>query len=963
VASLAELTVSIVGDVSNVRKAFDELGKGVDNVGTSLTKMGNDMKSMGTSMSLYVTAPLVAMGAGMSSMAMNFESEMLKVKAVTDATDEDIAKLSQTALQLGADTVFGATDAAEAMVYFGQAGYDVDQIMAATGDTLYLAAAAELELGHAADIVTDILAGYNLGADAAGHVTDVLAQTAADTKAEIAPMGEAFSYVGALAHQMGWSIEETSAVLGQFAQNGFQGERAGTALRGAITELISPTQKTVDIFAKYGLTMEDVNPATHDFADILDIMNERGVTTADTMAIFGDRAGPAMLAALQSGSDAIRTETGLLYECDGAAKQMADTMMSGSKGGLEDFKGSIETLAISMGTLINEYLDPILGILAKVADAFNALPGPVKMIILLLAGLAAAVGPVLLVAGTLISSIGTISTALGVTGLSGILTTVVGILTGPVAIAIAAFAAAAYIVYQNWDTVGPLLERVGNQVQDVFTGIMDFVDPVIVKIEEFVNGALTSLSDWWDVNGDAIMQAASTLGDGLIDIFETMGGVVLFFVSGPMIALYEAFRVALDIIIPLLQYLGRQFGETIMLIVNLINGDFSAAWENIKNIVQNNIDFIVQLVTDVLPTAFSDVWDDILSLASIALDLLIQLITGKTGEAATELKEGIVNAGAEMVDGMLGWVPGVSGVVDGMRDELLRVPDEANTAMSQFGPVVTGHIDATVIQAAAAAGTLVTRTVDEIEYLPGAAGVAMNPFSPAVVNPIKATVSPASTAASSVGTGATNALSSSMKSMGSNTTTVMNGVAASIRNSGSSLASAATSAGAAAVSALNIQLANVQYTAAQIKAAAASGQLFASSAGSSSSGSMPSSGHGGSSSSTGSTGIKRQGSDGTGEDKVKIREAHATGGIAGYTGWHWMERGELAIPQQTNWDQLLVKPIVKALSGGSSGPVSAGNVIIQNMPVTLTSGYNFEQLMSDIEKYNSQKRFQRGISL
>ena len=93
------------------------------------------------------------------------------------------------------------------------------------------------------------------------------------------------------------------------------------------------------------------------------------------------------------------------------------------------------------------------------------------------------------------------------------------------------------------------------------------------------------------------------------------------------------------------------------------------------------------------------------------------------------------------------------------------------------------------------------------------------------------------------------------------------------------------------------------------------------------------------------------------------KEKHATGGIAGYTGWHWMERGELAIPQQTNWDQLLVKPIVRALTGSSSGSVSAGNVIIQNMPVTLTSGYNFEQLMSDIEKYNSQKRFQRGISL
>ena len=307
---------------------------------------------------------------------------------------------------------------------------------------------------------------------------------------------------------------------------------------------------------------------------------------------------------------------------------------------------------------------------------------------------------------------------------------------------------------------------------------------------------------------------------------------------------------------------------------------------------------------------------------------------------------------------MLGWVPGVSGVVDGMRNQLLRVPTEANTAMSQFGPVVTGHIDAASIQAAAAAGTLVTETVNEIEYLPGAAGVAMNPFSPAVVNPIKATVSPASTAASSVGTGATNALSSSMKSMGSNTTTVMNGVAASISNSGSSLASAATSAGAAAVSALNIQLAKVQYTAAQIKAAAASGQLFASSAGSSSKSSGGSSG----SSWTGSAPTSKGAPYDAPSQSVK-KEKHDTGGIAGYTGWHWMERGELAIPQQTNWDKLLVQPIVKALSGGSSGQVSAGNVIIQNMPVTLTSGYNFEQLMSDIEKYNSQKRFQRGISL
>ena len=961
-ASLAELTVSIVGDVSNVRKAFADLDQGVAGVGTSLTRLGSDMQNMGKSMSMYVTAPLVAMGAGMSSMAMNFESEMLKVKAVTGSTDADIAKLSQTALQLGADTSFGATDAAQAMVYFGQAGYNVDQIMAATGDTLNLAAAAELELGNAADIVTDILAGYGMGAGDAQHVTDVLAQTASDTKAEIAPMGEAFSYVGALAHQMGWSIEETSAVLGQFAQNGFQGERAGTALRGAITELISPTQKTVDIFAKYGLTMGDVNPATHDFTQILDVMISRGMTTADVMAIFGDRAGPAMLAALQSGSGAIKTETELLKECDGAAAKMAETMMSGSRGGLEDFKGSIESLAISMGELINLYLDPILGILAKVADALNLLPGPVKMIILLLAGLAAAVGPVLLVAGALIHSIGVIATALGVQGLGGILTYVVGILTGPVAIAIAAFAAAAYIVYKNWDTVGPMLDRMCTQIQDAFDGIMDFVQPAIDKISEFVSGALTSLSNWWNTNGPAITQAADRMGAVLIPVFEGISVIIGTMLVGSLIVMYETFRVALDIIIPLVEFLGRQFGDMVMLVVNLINGDWSAAWGNFESICDRSIQFVASLFTDILPTAFSDVWDDLLNIASVALDLLITLITGKTGEAATELKTGIVNAGAEMVDGMLGWVPGVSGVVDGMRNQLLRVPTEANTAMSQFGPVVTGHIDAASIQAAAAAGTLVTETVNEIEYLPGAAGVAMNPFSPAVVNPIKATVSPASTAASSVGTGATNALSSSMKSMGSNTTTVMNGVAASISNSGSSLASAATSAGAAAVSALNIQLAKVQYTAAQIKAAAASGQLFASSAGSSSKSSGGSSG----SSWTGSAPTSKGAPYDAPSQSVK-KEKHDTGGIAGYTGWHWMEKGEIAVPEQTDWSKVLAGPMKAAMSGilSKSGNVtnSYGGDTIVIESVTLSNDYDFDQLMARIEATQQKKRLQRGYTL
>lgn len=956
--------VSIIGDVSDVRRAFDEVDKSTGALGKSMTSLGNDMSNMGKSMSLYVTAPLVAMGAGAFAVAMDFDDAMRQVQAVTGETGTKFTELREAALQMGADTAFSSSQAADAMLQLGQAGFTADEIMISTADVLSLASAGALDLGTAAGITANAMNGFGMSAGDTAQIVDVLAKGASISTTSVEGLGNGLSYVAPVAHAMGMSLEETVSILASLSNAGIEGERAGTALRGAISRLAAPSNEAAKALANYGLSLEDVNPATHTFTQILDTLSAAGITSADVMQIFGQEAGPGVLALLGQGTGAIKEQTLALQNSKDAAQQMAETMEGGVGGAWRQFTGSVETLAIVLGDLVAKGLTPVIEFLTRLFNVISGLPEPVMLVVVAVGALAAAIGPVLTVAGILISSVGAITTALGAAGLGGALTTVVGILTGPVAIAIAAFAAAAYIVYQNWDTVGPLLERVGNQVQDVFTGIMDFVDPAIDKITEFVDGALTSLSEWWEVNGEAITQAATTMGQKLMEVFETMGGVILFFVSGPMIMLYESFRVALDIIIPLLEYLGRQFGETIMLIVNLINGDFSAAWENIKNIVQNSIDFIVQLITEVLPTAFSDVWDDILSLASIALDLLIQLITGKTGEAATELKEGIVNAGAGMVDGMLGWVPGVSGVVDGMRDELLRVPDEANTAMSQFGPVVTGHIDATAIQAAAAAGTLVTETVNKIEYLPGDAATAMNPFSPAIVNPINATVGPASSAASNVGTGATNSLSSSMKTMGSNTTSVMNGVAASIRDSGSSLASAATSAGSAAVSALNIQLAKVQYTSAQIKAAAASGQLFASSSGSSSSGgNMPSSGHGGSSSSTGSTGIKRQGSDGTGEDKVKIREAHATGGIAGYTGWHWMEEKELAVPEKFDWDGVLTSSLSKALKSVASSGVSnsyAGDTVI-NVNATLTPQYNFEALMRDIERELSKNKTRRGI--
>lgn len=998
-SSLGELFVSITADASGVTSTLSGVTSQLSTFSTSMDRVGSQLQGFGTTMSLAVTAPLTALGALSLNTAVDFDDSMRKVQAVTGETGEGFQRMTDFAMELGAETAFSSSQAADAMLQLGQAGFSVDQIMTSTNDVMSLASAGALDLGTSASITANAMNGFGLTATDTAHIVDILAKGSSISTTDVTGLGEALSYVAPAAHSMGMSIEETTSLIAGLSNAGIEGSRAGTSLAGSINALATPTDQMIAIFGKYNISLDQVNPAIRTFTEILDTLTASGVSSADVMALFGREAGPGVLALLSQGTGAIKEQTLQLQNCTGAASEMAATMEGGTGGAIRQFTGSIETLQITVGNLLAVAFTPLIDRTTELFNQLSALPEPTLKIVIALAGVAAAIGPVLVAAGVLISSIGTISTALAdAGGLSGVLATLVGILTGPVAIAIAAFAAAAYLVYKNWDTVGPI-------VKEAFDIILAAIQPVADRITEFVNGALASLSEWWNTNGPAISQAATTIFNKVAPVFETLSTVILGFVSGALVVLWEAFSVAINLIIPLVEFMGAQIGDAIMLVVNIINMDWAAAWDNAGSIVQRAFNFIISIFNgDLLSQAVKGVWDNVLNIISETLDLIIGIITGKTGEAATSLKNGMVNAGAEMINGTIGWIPGVSGVVNGIVNKLTEVPTGASQAMTAFGPAVTGPIDATAVQAAAHAGSLVTTTVSQISTMPtrttsalsplsgavtgpidtasalaathagtlvtGTVGqisqitprtiTAMSGFSPAVVNPINSAISPAASAANRVGTGAASGLSSGMAPMSSNALSVMNGVASSIRNSGSSLASAASSAGQQAVNALQSQLARVQYTASQIRQAVSeynilTGQLRSTSSSSSS----------GSSSS--STGIKRQGSDGTGESSVRIVEAHATGGIAGYTGMHWMEKGEIAVPEQTDWSKVLATPMKDAMGGILS---KTGNVtnsyggdtfVIEN--ATFASDYDVDKLFAKFEAMQQKKRLQRGFTL
>jgi len=450
--SAGKLVVEIVGDVSGLITAYDTAKKETDGLTAKFTQIGERMTSIGKDMTLKVTAPLALMGGLALKTAATFDDSMRQVAAVTGATGDQFDRLRQQAIDLGASTAWSASEVATAMQYLGQAGLDTNEILAATPQMLSLASAGALDLGTAANISTNVLAGFNLEISDLAHVSDVLAQAASSSNTSVEGLGTAMSYVGPVASAAGLSIEETSAAIGLMSNAGIEGSMAGTALRGALTSLMSPTAQVTATLAQYGLTAADVDPQVHSLAEIIDTLGAANLSTADTMTIFGDRAGPGMIALLSAGSGALDDYAATLEDCDGAAQQMAETMEGGVGGSLRELEGAVETLNITFGDLIAEAIMPAIDAATRLTNWISNLDEGTQRAIVTAGLFAAAVGPATWALGSMAGGVGQIIALYKVYQASTIAATIAtkgfaaAILANPVTLAIAGIATLAAVL-------------------------------------------------------------------------------------------------------------------------------------------------------------------------------------------------------------------------------------------------------------------------------------------------------------------------------------------------------------------------------------------------------------------------------------------------------------------------------------------------------------------------------------
>ena len=488
--------------------------RGLSDATGSLRRIGQDMQRTGRQMSMYLTAPIVAFGTLSVRTAADFETAMNRVAAVSGATGDQLDALTKQARELGATTQFSASDAADAMGFLAMAGYRTDQILGAMPDTLKLASAAQLDMASAADIVTNILAGYSLQVDDLAHSNDVLVKAFTSANTDLRQLGEAMKYAGPVASAAGVEFEEAAAALSMMGNAGIQGSMAGTSLRGAISRILSPTKQMRDRMAEAGLAFTDAQGRILPLADIIEELEPHADDAGLMMELFGQRAGPAMAALVSQGADSVRGLTDELRNSAGTADRISAVQMQGFNGAIKELKSAFEELQIAVAN--SGLLDFVARLVRGLTDLINRMnkvsPEMLKWAVVL-GAIAAALGPVLIGLGVMLAAVGPI--VAGMTSLVGIFKAVavaVAALSAPVAAVVAAIAAGAYLAWENWETVGPWFTDLFTAIGDVFIGLAKTITGIITGD---LSLAVEGLKQAWG----GLQQFFQTLWDGIVGVF------------------------------------------------------------------------------------------------------------------------------------------------------------------------------------------------------------------------------------------------------------------------------------------------------------------------------------------------------------------------------------------------------------------------------------------------------------
>jgi len=314
----------------------------------------------------------------------SFEAQMSKVQAIANTSAAEAEQLAAKASEMGRTTMFTASQAGEALEYMAMAGWKTKDMVAGLDGIMALAAASGEDLGTTSDIVTDALTAFGREAGESGRLADIMAAASSNANTNVAMMGETFKYAAPVAGALGYSMEDTSLAIGLMANAGIKASQAGTSLRAGLTNLVKPSKQASDAMEKYGISVTDTDGKMLTFHDLMLHLKDRlgGLSESEqaaaVAAIFGKNAMSGWLAVINSSDSDFDNLTSAIYNSEGAASRMADTMNDNLQGKIALFNSAVEGLGIALYNYFSGPLQSVVEIATGFINGITDLLTPQK---------------------------------------------------------------------------------------------------------------------------------------------------------------------------------------------------------------------------------------------------------------------------------------------------------------------------------------------------------------------------------------------------------------------------------------------------------------------------------------------------------------------------------------------------------------------------------------------------------
>lgn len=567
-----------------VINSMRSMGNEAIKAGKQIQSAGKTITSVGSTLTKAITVPIAGVATAAVKMSNDFENAMAKVGTIADTTNTPMTALKEQVIDLSNAVGVGVTDIAEAQYQAISAGVDTAASVDFVSTAVKAAKGGFTDTTTAVDGLTTVLNAYGFEASKAAEISDQMLLAQNFGKTSFGDMASSMGKVIPIASSLNVSTEELFGSIAVLTKNGIATSEAVTGLKAAYSNILKPSTDASKTAQQLGLDFSSAHLQSIGWAKFLDEIKEKTGGNAETMAkLFGSTEALNSVTVLAGKGSADFTKVlGQMGDAAGMTQTAYEKMLTPTERMNISFN-KIKNSLIQFGAALTPAFDKVAGIIGKVGDKLNNLSDAQVDSIIKWAAIAAAIPPIIMVFGKVVTMVGTVQRTFGtITKTIANFGGIIGTITSPAGIVIgvlAAIAVAAVLIIKNWDQVKGFLQNVGNwfknafekagfSVQgfkDKFTSIGNTVGSIAGKISSFVK----------NIAGIFKKEFAGSIGEGA----DAAGGAFETIVGGAV--------AAFDTIVTAVDKGLKAFNAILEFFGGAFTGNWDSAAQSFRNSIKN----------------------------------------------------------------------------------------------------------------------------------------------------------------------------------------------------------------------------------------------------------------------------------------------------------------------------------------------------------------------------------------